>query len=47
MKQLITMKKEYEIKGFHLQRLYCRRKPSEKTGKLTSSFSQIMEPFEE
>ena len=47
MKQLITMKKEYETKGFHLQRLYCRRKPSEKTGKFTSSFSQIMEPFEE
>ena len=41
------MKKEYETKGFHLQRLYCRRKPNKKTGKLTSSFSQIMEPFKE
>ncbi|MBD9053366.1 MAG: hypothetical protein EGR23_07145 [Holdemanella biformis] len=47
MKQLIAMKKEYETKGFHLQRLYCRRKPNKKTGKLTSSFSQIMEPFKE
>ena len=26
MQRLIQLKKEYETKGFHLQRLYCRRK---------------------
>lgn len=43
MKQLVTMKKEYETKGFHLQRLYKRRKRKE-NGAYGSSFSQIMEP---
>lgn len=42
MKQLITMKKEYETKGFHLQRLYKRRKRKE-DGAYGSTFAQIME----
>lgn len=42
MKQLITMKKEYETKGFHLQRLYKRRKRKE-NGAYGSTFAQIME----
>ena len=45
MKQLITMKKEYESKGFHLQRVYCRRAKN-KTGHLATTFSQIMEPMQ-
>lgn len=46
MKQLITMKKEYETKGFHLQRLYKRRKRQE-SGAYGSTFAQIMAPVEE
>ena len=46
MKQLITMKKEYETKGFHLQRLYKRRKRLE-GGAYGSTFAQIMAPVEE
>lgn len=42
MKQLQAMRQEYEREGFHLQRLYCRRK-RDKNGVLRSSFSQIME----
>ena len=42
MKQLITMKAEYETKGFHLQRLYNRRKKV-KTGGYGSTFSRIMD----
>lgn len=42
MKQLTTLKKNYETKGFHLQRLYCRRKVDE-NGKVVSTFGQIME----
>lgn len=42
MKQLITMKKDYETKGFHLQRLYKRRKRKE-DGAYGSTFAQIME----
>lgn len=44
MKQLITMKKEYETKGFHLQRLYSRRKRSD-SGVLATTMQQIMEPM--
>ena len=44
MKQLISMKKEYETKGFHLQRVYCRRKKSKTTGGYMSTFSKIMTP---
>lgn len=42
MKQLITLKKEYEQKGFKLQRLYSRRKKDNK-GYIHSSFGKIME----
>lgn len=41
MKQLTTLKKEYEQKGFHLQRVYCRRTKN-KEGVLVSAFGQIM-----
>ena len=44
IKQLSEMKKQYEQKGFHLQRVYCRRK-KRADGRLTSTFSQIMEPM--
>lgn len=44
MKQLITLKQEYQQQGFHLQRLYCRRK-KDKTGHTVSTFGQIMEPL--
>lgn len=41
MKQLITLKENYERKGFHLQRVYCRRRKDE-TGQYTSTFGDIM-----
>lgn len=44
IKQLTTMKKEYETKGFHLQRVYCRRR-KDNTGHFRSTFTQIMEPI--
>lgn len=43
MRSLITMKQEYEQKGLHAQRVYCRRYTDEK-GKVRSSFGMIMEP---
>ena len=42
LKQLIALKKEYETKGFHLQRLYCRRKKVSNGG-YGSTFSRIMD----
>lgn len=42
LKQLITLKKEYETKGFHLQRLYNRRKRL-KTGGYGSTFARVMD----
>ncbi len=42
IKQLIALKKEYETKGFHLQRLYCRRKKAD-SGAYISTFEKIME----
>lgn len=42
IKQLVAMKKEYESRGFHLQRLYCRRE-IDKDGNFKSTFSKIME----
>ena len=42
LKQLISLKKEYETKGFHLQRLYNRRKKV-KTGGYASTFARIMD----
>lgn len=44
MKQLNNLKKEYESKGFHLQRLYCRRKKNTE-GRLVSTFQEIMKPL--
>lgn len=42
LKQLVAMKKEYETKGFHLQRLYNRRKKL-KTGGYGSTFARVMD----
>ena len=42
IKKLVAMKKEYESRGFHLQRLYCRREIG-KDGSFKSTFSKIME----
>lgn len=41
IKQLTALKENYEKKGFHLQRLYCRR-DTDKNGVPISSFSKIM-----
>lgn len=46
MKQLTVLKKEYESKGFHLQRLYSRRKKNSK-GRFVSTFGKIMEPIDD
>lgn len=42
IKQLIAMKQEYESRGFHLQRLYCRREIDDE-GRIKSTFDHIME----
>lgn len=42
MQKLLQMKKDYERMGFHLQRLYKRRKFDE-NGNIVSTLSQIME----
>lgn len=39
--KLIKLKKEYEDKGFHLQRLYCRREVNA-NGELESTMDRIM-----
>ena len=44
LKQLVELKNKYETEGQHLQRLYSRRKYSEKTGSYVPNFSSIMEP---
>lgn len=41
MARLITLRKEYSDKGFHLQRLYCRRTVDE-DGRLVSTMDSIM-----
>ena len=41
MHKLMNLKKEYERKGFHLQRLYKRRK-ADANGVMRSSFGSIM-----
>lgn len=46
MQKLLTIKKDYEREGFHLQRLYKRRK-KDKDGIMRSTFNIIMEPIEE
>lgn len=42
IKQLTALKEKYEQEGFHLQRLYKRRKVNE-NGKICSTLGQIME----
>lgn len=44
MSKLQSMKKEYERLGFHLQRLYKRRK-ADSNGIMRSTFGSIMEPI--
>ena len=41
MSKLLALKKDYEREGFHLQRLYKRRKV-DKDGKVKSTFGSIM-----
>lgn len=45
MQKLLQVKKDYEREGFHLQRLYKRRKIDE-NGKIRSTMNQIMEVYE-
>lgn len=42
MQKLLTVKKDYEREGFHLQRLYKRRK-SDKDGIMRSTMNTIMD----
>ncbi len=42
LSKLINLEKEYTRKGFHLQRLYKRRK-IDKNGIMRSTFGEIME----
>ena len=44
MHKLLQLKKDYERQGFHLQRLYKRRK-SDKYGIMKSTFDIIMTPL--
>ena len=44
MKQLLTLKQDHEREGFHLQRVYCRRK-KDSNGRMRTTFKQIMEPM--
>ena len=43
MQKLLQLKKDYEREGFHLQRLYKRRK-QDKNGIMRSTFDVIMRP---
>ena len=42
IKQLVTLKQEYERKAFHLQRIYCRREIDDQ-GRVRSTFYKIMD----
>ena len=42
MQKILTVKKDYEREGFHLQRLYKRKNVNEE-GKIISTFGTIME----
>jgi hypothetical protein len=42
MSKILQMKKDYEREGFHMQRLYKRRK-ADKNGIMRSTFGSIME----
>lgn len=44
MQKLLVLKKDYEREGFHLQRLYKRRK-ADKNGIMRSTMGTIMEPI--
>ena len=46
MSKLLALKKDYEREGFHLQRLYKRRK-ADKHGIMRSTFNTIMFPDED
>lgn len=46
MQKLLTIKKDYEREGFHLQRLYKRRK-ADINGIVHSTFGKIIEPPKE
>ena len=46
MQNLLTIKKDYEREGFHLQRLYKRRR-ADINGIVHSTFGQIIEPPKE
>ncbi len=46
MQKLLALKKDYEREGFHLQRLYKRRK-ADKNGIMRSTMNIIVEPLEE
>ena len=43
MQKLLAIKKDYEREGFHLQRLYKRRKIDNK-GKVISTLAKIIAP---
>ena len=43
MQKLLAMKKDYEREGFHLQRLYKRRKINDK-GQIVSTLAKIVAP---
>lgn len=45
MQKLLTLKKDYEREGFHLQRLYKRRK-KDKNGIMRSTMNMIVAPIE-
>ena len=42
MAKILSIQKDYERKGFHLQRLYKRRKVDD-NGNIVSTFGSIME----
>lgn len=46
MQKILTLKKDYEREGFHLQRLYKRRK-ADKDGIMRSTMNIIIEPLDE
>lgn len=46
MQKLQSLKKDYERMGFHLQRLYKRRR-ADVDGNIRSTFGQIMQPVKE
>ena len=46
MSKLLSLQKDYERKGFHLQRLYNRRE-KHKNGVYRSSFYSIVKPYDE